>query len=52
VEPIIHIEGCVSPSGIQDRVAVGYHKGKRIEIKGQTQLDALTQWRKKAALRK
>lgn len=57
MEPIIHIESKPHVVSVHQEsktvwIAVGYHKGKRIEIKGQTRLDAVTQWRKKAARRK
>ena len=57
MEPIVHIGGKPHFVSVHQEskivwIAVGYHMGKRIEIKGRTQLDAVTQWRKRAARRK
>jgi hypothetical protein len=57
VEPIVHIRSKPHVVSVHQEsktvwIAVGYYMGKRIEIKGRTQLDAVAQWRKKAARRK
>jgi hypothetical protein len=54
VEPTVHIRSKPHVVSVHQQsktvwIAVGYYTGKRIEVKGRTQLDAVAQWRKKAA---
>ena len=53
VEPTVHIRSKPHVVSVHQQsktvwIAVGYYTGKRIEVKGRTQLDAVAGWRKKA----